>query len=328
MIRMFGIMLGLLLTTQVLAQDDWQQYKSRFITDEGRVIDTGNAGISHSEGQGYGMLLAVANDDAEHFKAMWHWARKTLGRQDLPLFSWKFDPNARPHIADSNNASDGDILIAWALLQGGKKWNNSNYLNASRRIRNAVLDNMVLEYAGYSVLLPGVNGFTGNGYIDINLSYWVMPAIIDFAREDNQVKWQQLADSGQQLLAKAKFGDAQLPADWIRISSSGELHPSPNWPARFSFDAIRIALYFSWANLAQDPGLNSIKLFWQAGGNNPPAWIDVNSSEVAPYAASQGILAIRSVVNGKSVNSQLTAQDDYYSASLLLLSKLAESIHQ
>jgi len=34
-------------------------YQSKFISPEGRVIDDANGGISHSEGQGYGMLIAV-----------------------------------------------------------------------------------------------------------------------------------------------------------------------------------------------------------------------------------------------------------------------------
>ncbi|MEG9529489.1 MAG: glycosyl hydrolase family 8, partial [Hyphomicrobiales bacterium] len=41
----------------------WRAYRSRFITDQGRVVDTANGQISHSEGQGYGMLLAVAAGD-------------------------------------------------------------------------------------------------------------------------------------------------------------------------------------------------------------------------------------------------------------------------
>lgn len=326
--RFICLMIGLIFSATLLADDDWQQYKQRFVTAEGRVVDSGNNGISHSEGQGYGMLLAQAYDDQQSFAAMWQWARKSLGRHDLPLFAWKYDPQHKPAVADNNNASDGDILIAWALLNAGRKWHNSNYLNASRRIRAAVLDNMVHEYAGHLVLLPGLNGFDGNGYIDINLSYWVMPALVDFAQTDNQPRWQQLVDSGVQLLALAKFGDAQLPSDWLRLTNKGKLSPSPKWPTRFSFDAVRIGLYFPWAGLGSNDALTPVKQFWQAGGATPPAWIDVSSSEVAPYAASTGILAMRDVLNGQPVQRHISESDDYYSASLLLLSKLAAQTTQ
>ena len=33
---------------------EWQAFKTRFVSADGRVIDTGNGNITHSEGQGYG----------------------------------------------------------------------------------------------------------------------------------------------------------------------------------------------------------------------------------------------------------------------------------
>ena len=44
----------------------WRDYTSRHMTPEGAVIDDANEGISHSEGQGYGMVLAVADVIEEH----------------------------------------------------------------------------------------------------------------------------------------------------------------------------------------------------------------------------------------------------------------------
>jgi len=57
------------LSSHVLADiKNWERFKTRFISAEGRVIDTGNGHISHSEGQGVGMLLAVAHDDQTTFE--------------------------------------------------------------------------------------------------------------------------------------------------------------------------------------------------------------------------------------------------------------------
>ncbi|WP_220683212.1 glycosyl hydrolase family 8 [Pseudomonas aeruginosa] len=39
-----------------------------------------------------------------------------------------------------------------------------------------------------------------------------------------------------------------LPSDWVSLYNDGKLEPSKKWPARFSFDAIRIPLYLSWGN--------------------------------------------------------------------------------
>ena len=56
----------------------WRAYKTRFVTESGRIVDTANSGISHSEGQGYGMLLAVAANDRVAFDTIWGWTRANL----------------------------------------------------------------------------------------------------------------------------------------------------------------------------------------------------------------------------------------------------------
>ena len=43
-----------------LPGSDWRIFKQRFLAADGRIVDDGNGGISHSEGQGYGMVLAEA----------------------------------------------------------------------------------------------------------------------------------------------------------------------------------------------------------------------------------------------------------------------------
>ena len=52
-----------------LEADLWAAYAKRFVTDEGRVIDRENGNASHTEGQGYGMLLAEAAGDRARFDA-------------------------------------------------------------------------------------------------------------------------------------------------------------------------------------------------------------------------------------------------------------------
>src|ERR1043165_7962149 len=88
----------------------WWLYKSEFL-DGGRIIDRSNGNITHSEGQGYGMLLAVAADDRDTFGALWNWTEKELYIRGDSLAAWKWDPEASPHVSDPNNASDGDLLI-------------------------------------------------------------------------------------------------------------------------------------------------------------------------------------------------------------------------
>ena len=107
--------------------DAWRSYRSRFITEAGRVVDTANGMISHSEGQGYGMLLAVAANDRTTFERLWGWTRANLMVRSDELLAWRWEPGKRPAVADLNDASDGDILVAWALTEAAEAWDEASY---------------------------------------------------------------------------------------------------------------------------------------------------------------------------------------------------------
>src|SRR4051794_27013126 len=46
-------------------QREWLAFRRAFVAADGRVVDSGNGGISHSEGQGVGLLFSATWDDAE-----------------------------------------------------------------------------------------------------------------------------------------------------------------------------------------------------------------------------------------------------------------------
>ena len=68
-----------------LAPEDWRSFKAAYLRPEGRIVDTGNGGISHSEGQGYGMLLAEHAGDQETFDSLFGWTEHVLARKDVAL---------------------------------------------------------------------------------------------------------------------------------------------------------------------------------------------------------------------------------------------------
>jgi hypothetical protein len=76
-------------------QSEWQAFTSRYLSAEGRIIDTANDGISHSEGQGYGMFFAAHFGDRRRFDLIWEWTQANLSRPQDSLFMWRFDPHHR-----------------------------------------------------------------------------------------------------------------------------------------------------------------------------------------------------------------------------------------
>jgi len=90
----------------------FKSYKHEFIEPNGRVFDPQNGGITHSESQGYGMMLALLGNDQATFEQIWSFTKDELQRAD-GLFAWKFVPGRG--VTDRNNATDGELFIATAL---------------------------------------------------------------------------------------------------------------------------------------------------------------------------------------------------------------------
>jgi endoglucanase len=317
-----------------LDQQLWDQYRSRFITADGRVIDKDNdpKGITHTEGQGFGMLLAEAAGDRDHFDLLWQWTRKHLRRPD-GLFSWKFAACGAQGdcVVDKNNASDGDILIAWALLRAGKDWKRADYLAAARNIATSISDKLIVRQGKDTLLLPALQGFSDKTGVVINLSYWVFPAFNAFAAAFKNPRWHELSDSGVTLLRTARFGKWQLPPDWLFVGK-GPLGPANNFPPRYSFDAVRIPLYLVWGGITDKDTLAPFLAFWSAPHpQGVPAWVDLKTDAVAPYTWSTGVASIAQVTERATNTSGGTTadlslpgpQDGYYSWNLSLLARVA-----
>ena len=318
------LIMTLMFSTFAQASDAWDIYKSRFLMPDGRIIDTANNNVSHSEGQGFAMLMAVFNNDKETFDKLWQWTQQTLQNKQNSLFYWRYNPALADPVADKNNAADGDTLIAWALLKAESRWQDKQYGKASDEITKSLLAHMVINYAGYTVMLPGKEGFNHNSEIILNPSYFVFPAWSDFAKRSHLQTWQTLIKDGQTLLGKMGQGTANLPTDWVSLRADGHLSPAKEWPARMSFDAIRIPLYLYWYD-KKSPLLLPWRIwFSQFSPQQTPAWVNVETNEKAPYMMAGGLLAVRNLTMGQVKTApQITPKEDYYSASLSMLVWLA-----
>jgi endoglucanase len=313
--------------------DQWGVYRDRFVTGDGRVIDTGNKSVSHTEGQGWAMLFAVTADDRASFDNIWGWTEAHLAQPDTALFAWRWDPtDSKNPVADTNNASDGDTLIAWALIRAAERWHEPKYRAAARRIAADLRDRMLAAVAHRLVLLPGRDGFIrDDGSIVINPSYYIYPAFKDLDRTAPGYQWRRLRTDGLALLDKAQFGQWHLPCDWVSVEPDGGVVPAPGFPPQFGFAAIRVPLYLIWSRKATAPRLAPYLDFWSSFADKPiAAWADVSDGKVAPFAAPSGMQAVIQLVRewGHPNPTPLPVigdDDDYYSASLILLSRIARA---
>lgn len=320
-------------------QEDWNRYKAHFISNEGRLVDTGNQQVSHSEGQGFGLRLALFFEDRETFARIWRWTRMNLYVRGDRLAAWRWKPGQFQPIEDRNNASDGDVLIAWALGEAGRQWQEPAYLEAARAIAADIRTKLLRETPYGVLLLPGAEGFERADGLIINPSYWVFPALDELALLNPPAEtWQALRQTGLKLLEEARFGRWQLPPDWLALNAGFAL-PTGFQP-RFGYDAIRVPLYLIWGgNNPADPQplhrlLQRLVEFWDrfAGAAFIPDWTDLSNDAVSSHDAPAGIKAVIALTRFAARAPQEAAflslpplddQADYYSASLSLLVQAA-----
>nr|UUL70829.1 GluL [Lichenicola cladoniae] len=311
------------------ADVQWQSYRSRFIRPDGRVVDTGNRDVSHSEGQGYGLLFAEHFDDQATFDSILTWTRKTLQCRPDRLHAWRFDPGAQPPVGDLNNATDGDLLIAMALARAARRWNRPELREQARSIYADVLRLATREVGGRLVLLPGVTGFVTPSGTEINLSYLIFPSLIEASSLGDQARWRRVVHDGVGLIDIARFGRWDLPPDWLRLNPPHAPVPAPGKPPRFSYDAVRIPLYLEWSGLLTAPLLNRFRTYWSAFGDGLPAWVDLATNARAPYPAPSGFHAVAECTglvlppgSMPAAFPSVASDPDYYSASLTLLARI------
>lgn len=261
----------------------WESYKARFLSADGRIIDNGNNNISHTEGQGYGMLLSVAYDDPVAFARIWRWTRINLRLRNDGLFSWRYDPMTESPVEDLNAAADGDLLIAWALERAGERWHNDAYIEEAREISALIREHLILEFAGHLILMPGIEWDTRtDDRMVFNLSYWIYPAFRDLNRIDPSPVWHGLELSGLELLEKSGLGDDGLPPDWLVMNSAGEISYAEEMGTNFGYNNIRIPLYLIWAGIGNSDNLLPFSEFWLGNmeADLPPMEADMKTGEV------------------------------------------------
>ncbi len=307
--------------------DDWSRYKARFIAPDGRLVDDSADDVSHSEGQGYGLVLAAFNDDPEAFARLWAWTKANLEIRGDHLAAWRWRPGDNPHALDKNNATDGDLLIAWGLAEAGRRWRMANYTAEARRIALALSRKVVFPTVFGPALRPGAAGFGSDDAPDgplVNLSYWVFPAFDALADVAPEVDWSGLRRSGLALFDAARFGAFGLPSDWISLK--GGVAPAEGRPPVFGYELVRAPLYLAWGPPEAKPRLVALTKSWLGASGGAPMVIDVEKAVITQSFADQGYRAVaalaRCAATGEKFPNELRVfrPDRYYSATLHMLS--------
>ncbi|WP_170979398.1 glycosyl hydrolase family 8 [Roseomonas sp. HF4] len=312
---------------------EWRAWHDRFVTPDGRVRDTGNNGIAHSEGQGWGLIFSAFFGDRPAFERILAWTSRRLRRPGDRLHAWRYRPGLAQPVDDPNNATDGDLYIVWGLLAAHRRWGDARHREGALAIARDLLRLTLRETARGPFLLPGAAGFETPEGLVLNPSYILLPVFAELSRAMPNGPWQALSAAGLDLLRRARFGAWGLSPDWVLQPHAPDapLVLPARWPPRFSYDAVRVPLMLAWAGQATHPALLGAVAFWtDQRWPQPPAWVDLISGVPAEYGASVGARAIAAFASARIAGRGATVSlpsvndsRDYYSASLLLLVRAA-----
>jgi len=213
----------------------WNHFKTQLITNEGAVMRTDNNDVV-SEGQSYGMMLAVENNDQETFDKIWNWT-KTYMQPSQPqgLFCWNTELDGTVKSPDS--ASDAEEMIALALFFASNRWGEGaapyNYSVQAKDILTKMLSHEVTSDNYFAMAPSSLDGF--------NASYF-MPAFFRlFAIYTGETRWNSVASNSYVLInacLQAQYGNTTngLIADFFQEDGTPGYESLSQY---FSYDAMR-----------------------------------------------------------------------------------------
>ena len=237
----------------------WTYYKANFIMANGlvnhrRKDPNGSSTIGTneavSEGQGYGMLLAVLNNDQATFNTILEAANQFLWNSNSYNWTW---PNT-----STGAATDADLDIGLALvfadeLQKKGLWtpynkNSVTYNSQALKVIGSISTRMTSN--GY--LLPGDN-WNSDGINNLNPSYFAVAWLKVFNAYQTTYNFTAVIDKCYLVLRakSAMYAKGQAP-DWCKADGSPASQRSSQ---DFGNDAIRtpwrIAMDAIWFNDAR-----------------------------------------------------------------------------
>ncbi|EPX80370.1 glycosyl hydrolase family 8 [Salipiger mucosus] len=323
----------------VLAQDEgiashlrdvWTAWREANMASTGRVIDGPQQGASHSEGQGYGMLIAAIMGDRRAFDRMDVWARVNLGIRSDSLLAWRWLPDLAGHVPDLNNASDGDLFRAWALLLASRRFGVGEYRDAAGAIASDLAESCIFTASdGEPLLLPAARGFTTDAGAIINPCYAMPLALTELATEFNLPVLARAARKGGAIAAELA-AEGVVP-DWVEVAN-GTLRPAEGFSFDAGYEAMRLPLFLIWSGLSDHPAvLRYAEAQTRAPQGTAATVIDRATGDILSTGREAGykaIAALSTCAAENRIGSEIPPYapgDPYYPATMQVFAMIAQA---
>ncbi|WP_108485110.1 glycosyl hydrolase family 8 [Oceaniglobus ichthyenteri] len=317
---------------EINLQDVWQAWQAVHLDASGRVVDSIQQNASHSEGQGYGMLLAVTAGDRRAFERMETWTRVNLAVRNDNLLAWRWLPDAPVQVPDINNASDGDLFRAWALLKASRKFSVPEYRETAQRIVMDLVETCIVERPGtgaMSLMLPAAQGFrTPTGFI-FNPCYSMPLAMTELATAFDVAPLARAARGAVDLVGNLAR-DGVVP-DWVEVVGN-DVRPAQDFSFNAGYEAMRIPLFLIWSGLKQHPAvIRYAEAQARAPKGSAATVIDRKTGQILETGTQAGYRAVAALslcTARNTVGSALppfVSEASYYPATLQVMAMIAQA---
>lgn len=171
-----------------------------FDNDEAYIKAIGSNDI-RSEGQSWGMTIAVMMDKKEEFDKLWRFAHdrmKNDNSQSFPgTYAWQLrDNGGSVSVLDHGAAPDGELYFAFALFNAAHRWGSGtgiyNYEAQANTMLDVIRNNLMDNSWKQIVFSPFENSFTDPSYH--------VPAFLDYFADvanSNNSYWSDAAESSR-----------------------------------------------------------------------------------------------------------------------------------
>ena len=190
---------------EALLHDPEYGFTLQTVEDEACFFDTGNNDV-RTEGQSYGMLLAVLLDDKVFFDNVWRWTLRHMYLTEGPCrgyFAWSVPLDGREKA--QGPAPDGEVFFCLALILAHQRWGSgvgeSDYARWAQKILRDMLHRdtdeaqPMIQDNDLIAFVPGLP-FTDPSYI---LPH-AFELFADYCDEKDQLRWRRIAERGRKFL--------------------------------------------------------------------------------------------------------------------------------
>lgn len=310
----------------VAGPPEWSDWKSRFLSQDGRVIDDENGKISHSEGQAFGAFLAQAYGDRAAFESIENWTKANLLVRHDHLMAWRWRESEAVGGDDWHSATDGDLFRAWALLRARQ---DSGWIRSDESAENIVRDIAALclrpdpRAPHFLLLTPGAEARANPDRVLLNPSYVMPRALRALGAAFNEPRLIAAADHGESVLAElAALGPVP---DWVDVTSNGFVPPQEH-DVRSGYDALRVPLYLVWSGNRGHPAVERARQTFELSDiAGHLAVVVAANGDVLAQSNSPGYQAIADLASCAADQDRDDAVhlQTYYPATVELLARIA-----